>query len=72
MDPTAYVLCILSLEDGNRTSFPKVVFSSYLEFRMMDKVQKPSDSGLLLFWRRPTKKIGTSATATGKIFTFMK
>jgi hypothetical protein len=33
-----------SPEDGNRSSFRKDVLSSYLEFRMMDKVQKPSNS----------------------------
>jgi hypothetical protein len=27
----------------NRPIFPNVVFSSYLEFRTMDKVQKPRD-----------------------------
>jgi hypothetical protein len=32
-----------SPEDGNRCSFLKAVSSSYLEFRMMDKVQKHSD-----------------------------
>jgi hypothetical protein len=31
-------------EDGNRSSFRNAVFYSYLEFRIMDKVQKPSDS----------------------------
>jgi hypothetical protein len=33
-----------SPEGGNRSSFRNVAFSSYLEFRTMDKVQKPSDS----------------------------
>jgi hypothetical protein len=33
-----------SPEDGNTSSFPEVVFSSYLEFRTMDKVNKPSNS----------------------------
>jgi hypothetical protein len=31
-------------EDGKRSSFQNVVFSSYLEFWEMDKVLKPSDS----------------------------
>jgi hypothetical protein len=33
-------------EDGNRSSvqLPKRLFSSYLEFRTIGKVQKPSDS----------------------------
>jgi hypothetical protein len=33
-----------SHEDGNRSVFRNVVFSVYLEFRAMDRVQKPSDS----------------------------
>jgi hypothetical protein len=33
-----------SPEDGNRSSFRNVVFSSYLEFWTMHKAQKPSDS----------------------------
>jgi hypothetical protein len=33
-----------SPEEGNRSSFRNVVFYSYLEFRTMNKVQKPSDS----------------------------
>jgi hypothetical protein len=33
-----------SPQDGNRPSFQNVVFSSYLDFRMMDEVQKPNDS----------------------------
>jgi hypothetical protein len=36
--------CLPSREDGNRSSFRYVVFSSYLEFRTMGKVHKPSDS----------------------------
>jgi hypothetical protein len=35
---------LLSPENGNRSSFRNVMFSSYLEFRALDKVQKPSDS----------------------------
>jgi hypothetical protein len=31
-------------EDGNRISLRNVVFSRYLEFRTMDKVQKLGDS----------------------------
>jgi hypothetical protein len=31
-------------KDGNRPSLRNYVFSSYLEFRKMDKVDKPSDS----------------------------
>jgi hypothetical protein len=33
-----------SHEDGNRPSFWNVLFSSYLEFQTMDKVQNPSNS----------------------------
>jgi hypothetical protein len=33
-----------SPEDGNITSFRNIVYSSYLEFRTMDKVRKTSDS----------------------------
>jgi hypothetical protein len=33
-----------SPENENRFSFRNVVFSSYLEFRTIDEVQKPSDS----------------------------
>jgi hypothetical protein len=35
---------LLSPEDGKRYSFGNAVFSSYLEFRTMDNVHKPSDS----------------------------
>jgi hypothetical protein len=31
-------------EHGNRSNFRNIVFSSYLEFRKMDKGHKPSDS----------------------------
>jgi hypothetical protein len=31
-------------EDGNRSNFGNVVFSSYLEFWKLDKVQNPSNS----------------------------
>jgi hypothetical protein len=37
---------LLSLEEGTRSVFGKVVFSSYLDFRTMDKAHKPSDSEL--------------------------
>jgi hypothetical protein len=33
-----------SSEDGSGYSFRKFVFSSYLEFRKIDKFHKPSDS----------------------------
>jgi hypothetical protein len=35
---------LFSPEDEDRTSFRNVVFYTYSEFRMIDKVQKPSDS----------------------------
>jgi hypothetical protein len=38
-----------SHEDGSRSSLRNVVFSSYLEFRTLDKVHKPSDSEYMLF-----------------------
>jgi hypothetical protein len=39
--------CFISLqspEDGNRSGFRNVMFSSYLELRTVDIVHKPSDS----------------------------
>jgi hypothetical protein len=33
----------LSPEEGNTSSFPNVMLSSYLEFRTFNKIQKPSD-----------------------------
>jgi hypothetical protein len=39
------ILCNKSSpEDGNRSSFLNVVFSSFLEYRTKDKVQNPSNS----------------------------
>jgi hypothetical protein len=38
-----------SREEGNWSSFQDVVFSSYLEFRTMDKVNIPSESGAYKF-----------------------
>jgi hypothetical protein len=40
-------LSLSSPEDGNRSRFRNVVFCSYLEYRTMDKVQKPIDSMVL-------------------------
>jgi hypothetical protein len=40
-----------SPEDGNRSSFRNVLFSNYLEFWMMDEVQKPIDSELDLRYK---------------------
>jgi hypothetical protein len=37
------VVVSFSPEDGNRSSFRNFISSSYLEFRTMGKVQKPSD-----------------------------
>jgi hypothetical protein len=45
----AVSLC--SPADGNRSSFRNVDFFSYLEFRAMDEVQEPSDSGDLFACR---------------------
>jgi hypothetical protein len=36
-----------SPDAGNRSSFRNVLFSTYLEFRTMDKGHKPSDSGTM-------------------------
>jgi hypothetical protein len=38
---------LISPEDGNRSSFLKVVLSDCLEFQMINKVHKPSDPKLL-------------------------
>jgi hypothetical protein len=45
--PNRVGVSLPSPEDGNRSSFRNVVFSSYLEFRTMSKVQEPSKSCLL-------------------------
>jgi hypothetical protein len=42
--PTRIGVSFPSPGDGNRSSFGHVVSSSHLEFRTMDKVQKPTDS----------------------------
>jgi hypothetical protein len=42
--PNRVDVSLLSPQDGNRPSFQNVVFSSYLEFSMMNKVQKSSNS----------------------------
>jgi hypothetical protein len=39
-------ISLLSPENGNRFSFQNDGFSSYLEFRTMDKVHNPSDSNM--------------------------
>jgi hypothetical protein len=39
--PKRVCVSLPSPEDGNRSSFRNVVFSMYLEFRTMDKVQNP-------------------------------
>jgi hypothetical protein len=41
--PNRVSVSLASLEDGKRSSFRNVVFSTYLEFRTMDKVHKLSD-----------------------------
>jgi hypothetical protein len=47
--PSRVSVLLPSPEDGNRPSYPNVVFSSYLEFETMDKVQKASGSGPALY-----------------------
>jgi hypothetical protein len=42
--PNKLGVSLSSPEDGNRSSFRKVVFSGYLEFPTMDEVQIPSNS----------------------------
>jgi hypothetical protein len=37
-------VCISSPEDGNRSSFQKVEFSGFVEYRTMDKVQNSNNS----------------------------
>jgi hypothetical protein len=44
-DPKRLGVCLHSLEDGKRSDFPDVVFSSNFEFWTMDKLPKRSDSG---------------------------
>jgi hypothetical protein len=46
MGPNRLGVSLPSSEDGNKTSFRNVVFSIYLEFPTMYKVQKLSDSVL--------------------------
>jgi hypothetical protein len=36
-------ICFPSLEDGKKSNFRNVVFSTYLEFRTMNETHKPSD-----------------------------
>jgi hypothetical protein len=42
--PKRVCVSVPSPEDVNRSSFRNIEFFNYLEFRTMDKVQKPSDS----------------------------
>jgi hypothetical protein len=42
--PSIVDVSLHSPEDGNRASFRNVVFAIYLGFRMMHKVQRPSNS----------------------------
>jgi hypothetical protein len=44
MGPNRVGVSLPSPEDGNRSSFLNVMFSGYLEFRTMHKVQKPGNS----------------------------
>jgi hypothetical protein len=43
MGPNRVGVSIPSPEDENKSCFRNTVFSSYLEFRTMKKVQEPSD-----------------------------
>jgi hypothetical protein len=42
--PNGVDVFLPSPEDGNRSSLRNDVFSSYLQFKTMEKVQKPNDS----------------------------
>jgi hypothetical protein len=42
--PNRVDVSLFSPEDGKRSNFRNLMFSSYLEFFTMDKVHKPSDS----------------------------
>jgi hypothetical protein len=44
--PTIVDDSLHSPEEGNRSRFRNVVFSSYLEFRMMNEVHKLSESNV--------------------------
>jgi hypothetical protein len=44
MGPNRIDVSLPSAEDRYRASFRNVVLSSYLEFRIMDKVYKPNTS----------------------------
>jgi hypothetical protein len=46
-EPNRVAVSLPSPEEGNRSSFRNAVFQ-YLEFRTMDKVQKPSNSKLIV------------------------
>jgi hypothetical protein len=41
--PNRVIVSFSSSQDGNRSSFQNVVFSSYLKFLTMDKVHNPVD-----------------------------
>jgi hypothetical protein len=43
MGPLEMDTSVTAPEDRNRSSFQNIVFSRYLEFWMMDKVNNPSD-----------------------------
>jgi hypothetical protein len=42
--PNKVGVSLHSPEDGNRSSFRNIVFTSYLELQRMDRVGKPIDS----------------------------
>jgi hypothetical protein len=53
-----------SPEDGNRSSFRNVVFFCFIEYRTMDKVQKPSSLECLYHRQNPLKSTYENVTAT--------
>jgi hypothetical protein len=59
-------VCVSSPEDGNRSSSRNVVYCSYLQYHMMGKAQKQSDS--VVYHRRnpldSTDLVGTPQLST--------
>jgi hypothetical protein len=70
--PNKVGVSLTSPEDGNRSSFRNVVFSSDLGFRTMDKVQKPSDSeriyNVYIHIYEYLYYITTTCTENGRVF----
>jgi hypothetical protein len=52
MEPYRGIVSLFSPEDGNKSRFRNVMFSSYLELRTIGKVQNPRNSELFHILRR--------------------